>query len=72
MSEALQHLVLVRHGESEGDVRRAAWKRGEAVLTAKRPELEELTDNGIVQSRQAGRRVNAGRCRSCPKVPGEY
>ena len=53
-SETLQHLILVRHGESEGDVRRAAWKRGEAVPTVKLPEEEELTAEGEVQSRQAG------------------
>lgn len=46
MSESLQHLVLVRHGVSEGDERRAAWRRGEVVHTTKMPEDEELTARG--------------------------
>lgn len=54
MSETLQHLILVRHGESEGDVRRSAWKRGEDAPASKRPEEEELTAKGEKQSRQAG------------------
>lgn len=53
MSETLQHLVLVRHGESEGDKRRDAWKRGEQYVSIKRPEDEALTSLGIEQSRQA-------------------
>lgn len=52
--EAPRHVVLVRHGESEGDVRRAAWKRGEYFVSTKRPEEEGLTTMGIGQSRQAG------------------
>lgn len=55
MSETLQHLVLVRHGESEGDVRRAAWKRGDMVAAVKMPEQEEITDRGAAQSASAGR-----------------
>jgi len=55
MSETLKHLVLVRHGESEGDVRRAAWQNGESIPMTKLPEHEELTDMGIKQSFQAGR-----------------
>lgn len=54
MGEALQHLVLVRHGESEGDVRRAAWRRGEMVRAAKMPEEEEITALGVRQCHQAG------------------
>lgn len=54
MGETLKHLVLVRHGEGEGDVRRAAWKRGEEVISTKHPDDEELTAKGIGQSRQAG------------------
>jgi broad specificity phosphatase PhoE len=54
MGEILQHLVLVRHGEGEGDIRRAAWKRGEAAVSLKRPEDEEITAVGIEQSHQAG------------------
>lgn len=54
MGETLQHLILVRHGESEGDVRRAAWRRGDRYVSAKRPEDEELTALGAEQSRRAG------------------
>lgn len=54
MSETLQHLILVRHGESEGDVRRAAFKRGEPFQTTKTPEQEEITARGIEQCRRAG------------------
>lgn len=54
MNEKLLNLVFVRHGESEGDVRRAAWQRGEVYTTDKTPEEEELTDLGIEQSRLAG------------------
>lgn len=54
MSESLQHLVLVRHGESEGDVRRAAWKSGQEAQASKLPEDEELTSRGAEQSRKAG------------------
>jgi broad specificity phosphatase PhoE len=54
MSETLQHLILVRHGESEGDVRRAAWKSGSVIPAAKNPEHEELTVRGEEQSRRAG------------------
>lgn len=54
MSESLRHLVFVRHGESEGDVRRAAWRRGESFTSTKHPEEEELTDRGAEQSRLAG------------------
>lgn len=49
-----QRLVLVRHGEAEGDIRRAAWKRGEAASTNKMPENEELTARGFVQCEAAG------------------
>lgn len=45
MGETLKHLVLVRHGEGEGDMRRAAWKRGEEVISTKHPDDEELTAN---------------------------
>lgn len=55
MGETLQHLVLIRHGESEGDVRRAAWRRGEVVQTDKMPEEEELTARGEEECRRAGR-----------------
>lgn len=54
MNETLQHLIFVRHGESEGDVRRAAYKRGESYKTLKTPEQEELTLRGEEQSRLAG------------------
>lgn len=54
MGETIQHLVLVRHGEDEGDVRRAAWKRGELIVPSKKRDLEEITAEGVEQSRQAG------------------
>lgn len=55
IAEDLQHLVLVRHGESEGDVRRAAWRRGDNQTARKSPALEELTDKGVGQCRVAGK-----------------
>lgn len=54
MSETLRDLIIARHGEGEGDVRRAAWRRGEMVAATKMPEREEITAQGIWQSRQAG------------------
>jgi broad specificity phosphatase PhoE len=54
MSRSLQHLVFIRHGESEGDLRRAAWRRGETFVTDKLPEDEEITAKGIEQCRYAG------------------
>ena len=54
MSQTLQRLVLVRHGESEGDARRNAWRRGEIVTTTKIPELEGLTHTGFQQAHLAG------------------
>lgn len=54
MSETLQHLVLVRHGESEGDVRRAAFKRGEPYITTKTPEQEDTTPKGLRECHRSG------------------
>ena len=54
MNESLQHLVFVRHGESEGDLRRAAWKRGETFVSVKMPEDEEITYRGVEQCQRAG------------------
>lgn len=54
MSERLQHLVLVRHGQSEGDERRSAWRRGEAYQTNKTPEDELLTPKGEIESYHDG------------------
>lgn len=54
MGETLKHLILVRHGESGGDVRRAAWRRGDRYVSTKRPEDEGLTTLGAEQSRRAG------------------
>jgi broad specificity phosphatase PhoE len=54
-TENLQHLVLVRHGESEGDVRRAAWNKGGSQAASKPPEREELTPKGIENCRIAGK-----------------
>jgi broad specificity phosphatase PhoE len=50
----LQHLVLVRHGEGEGDVRRAAARRGVFIDPDKPIENEELTKLGKEQSQAAG------------------
>ncbi len=50
-----KHLVLVRHGQSEGDARREAWKRGEEYTTSKHPKDEGQTELGHKQSQQAGR-----------------
>lgn len=46
MSGRLEHLVLVRHVEGEGDRRRAAWRRGETARTTKMPEHEVITPEG--------------------------
>jgi broad specificity phosphatase PhoE len=54
MGETLQHLVLVRHGESWGDKRRQAWMNGEDYIADKTPEKEEITPNGEEQCRIAG------------------
>jgi broad specificity phosphatase PhoE len=55
MSEQrLQHLVIVRHGEGEGDIRRAAAKRGKHDKPLKTPLEEELTQDGVEQSKLAG------------------
>ncbi|HET6924579.1 MAG TPA: histidine phosphatase family protein, partial [Candidatus Saccharimonadales bacterium] len=54
MSETLQHLILVRHGESEGDVRRAAFKRGEPYQSTKTPQDEEITAHGIAECHSTG------------------
>lgn len=56
MSEVrLQHLVIVRHGEGEGDIRRAAAKRGHHDKPTKTTFEEELTQVGIEQSVLAGK-----------------
>jgi broad specificity phosphatase PhoE len=54
MSEMLQHLVIARHGQSEGDVRRAAWRRGESYETDKTPEEEGITPQGERESVRGG------------------
>jgi broad specificity phosphatase PhoE len=53
-SGTLQHLVLLRHGESEGDVRRSAWKHDDVFLPRAVLTEEEITCLGIEQSRKAG------------------
>ena len=58
MIENLKHLVLVRHGESEGDVRREAWRQGLPYQTDKTPENEELTELGFTQSAKSGEWIN--------------
>lgn len=44
-----RHLVLVRHGESEGDVR-----RNDGMPASKHPREEEQTERGHLQSQAAG------------------
>jgi broad specificity phosphatase PhoE len=51
----LKHLILARHVEGEGDVRRAAWKRGEAAQSNKMPEEEGITDKGFRDAQAIGR-----------------
>lgn len=58
MIENLKHLVLVRHGESEGDVRREAWRQGLPYQTDKTPENEVLTELGFTQSAKSGEWIN--------------
>lgn len=47
-----RHIVFIRHGESEGDVRRAA--NMQSVNSVKHPRDEEQTELGYEQSRAAG------------------
>lgn len=54
MSETLQHLVLVRHGKSEGDERREAWQSGKPFVTSKTPDEEGLVPLGYAESGAAG------------------
>lgn len=55
LSNSERHLVVVRHGESEGDVRRAAHKNGARYSLNKNPADEEQTPRGDRQSAAAGR-----------------
>lgn len=50
-----QHIVLVRHGESEGDVRRAARKAGNDHPTPINTATEGQTEEGHHQSSLAGK-----------------
>ncbi len=50
-----RHVVIVRHGESEGDVRRAAFKAGAVPIKRKNSVDEEQTAKGHEQSLAAGR-----------------
>ena len=50
----IQHLVIIRHGESEGDVRRSMAKEGALMNPSKRPADEEQTKIGDKQSALAG------------------
>lgn len=55
MSEVLaKHLLLVRHGESEGDVRRALADQPLSDMLAKHPRDEEETERGHEQSLASG------------------
>jgi len=56
MSEVpAKHLVLVRHGESEGDVRRSLKNQPRSDMLMKHPRDEEQTGRGHEQSAAAGR-----------------
>ena len=48
------YLALLRHGESEGDVRRLRQRAGEAVITTKTSDQEGLTSDGWASSEAAG------------------
>lgn len=50
-----RHLVIVRHGESEGDVRRASRQQGKDYDSQKHPVDEEQTELGHQQSVAAGK-----------------
>jgi broad specificity phosphatase PhoE len=50
-----RHLVIVRHGESEGDVRRSAWAAGDATEAGQRAKEDKQTERGAMQSAEAGR-----------------
>lgn len=59
MSEVLaKHLVLVRHGESEGDVRRSQRDQPLSHTLRKHPRDEEETLRGHEQSRAAGQWIS--------------
>lgn len=55
VSGKIEHLVIVRHGESEGDVRRAAIRAGHPIELTKSPTEEDETVKGAEQSAAAGR-----------------
>lgn len=50
-----RHLIIVRHGESEGDVRRASHGQGKIYESQKHPVDEEQTELGNEQSMAAGK-----------------
>ncbi len=50
-----KHLVLVRHGESEGDVRRSLINQPPSDELVKHPRDEEQTRTGHYQSLEAGK-----------------
>jgi len=50
-----RHMVLVRHGESEGDVRRAARRQGTVYESRKHPLDEEQTELGNEQTMAGGK-----------------
>jgi broad specificity phosphatase PhoE len=65
MSESQKHLVLIRHGKSEADLRREAWARGEDFETDKKPEEEELAPRGEEESSRGGLWVTKNIIRKC-------
>lgn len=50
-----RHVVIVRHGESEGDFRRSMRRQGVPFDSKKHPRDEEQTKRGHEQSAAAGR-----------------
>jgi broad specificity phosphatase PhoE len=54
LQPSLEHLVLIRHTESVGDVRRRKWQAGDAPKMFKSPGEEGLTRTGWEQSRPVG------------------
>lgn len=56
MSEFLaRHLVLVRHGQSEGDVRRSMLNQPSSQMLDKHPRDEEQTSTGAKECQIAGK-----------------
>lgn len=56
MNNALQYLLIMRHAESDGDVRRNVHKNNGVVMKRlENTDEEDITQNGIQQSERGGR-----------------